>query len=295
MAVGDEFFPFVRCVVNGGTGNGLSNRIGYFSDPGLDPVGVGTVDYDGDYWYFDTNWYLVFPGNIGAMGADPFCFEWSMDTWTSVSGTQVLLHIPAGDTSPELKVYLEGGTVKILSNGSPHLTGFNPTGGGGPYRMALKRDGSDNMRLFVEGIGQGTAFSDTVNYDCFNDVFFGADETGADLLEAAIASWRFTHLTSRAAGDYSPPTNPLPEFYMELIGPVLDEDGNPADFDVIALDSGNNVILQQFSHYPALGSYALQVKTEEEVTVLVRHSSVYGDPTVYNHRVIRVKPPAVTP
>lgn len=152
--------------------------------------------------------YLTIQGpNLGSGG-------WTMEMWVyfnSVSGVQVLYDDrDSANTSPGMSLlYTNGTTLYFNSQGANQITGTTTLATGTWYHIAVSRDDSNNVRMFLNGSEEGTSYTDTNTFSQQDgDGFIGMNHQSPNnhYLNGYIDEVRFSN-TGRYTAGFTAPTD----------------------------------------------------------------------------------------
>jgi hypothetical protein len=140
--------------------------------------------------------------------------EWTMEMWVyfnSVSGVQVLYDDrDSANTSAGMSLlYTNGTTLYWNAQQANRITGTTTLATGTWYHIAVSRDDSNNVRMFLNGSEEGTSYTDTNTYSQQDgDGYFGMNHQSPTnhYLNAYIDEVRFSN-TARYTAGFTAPTD----------------------------------------------------------------------------------------
>lgn len=163
--------------------------------------GVSSAEFDG------TSDILVTNGpNLGAG-------EWTIEMWArfdSVSGVRVLYddRNSANNTAGTVLLYTNGTTLYFNSQQVNKITGGVTLATNTWYHIAVSKDGSNNIRLFVDGSETGTSYTDANTFSQLDgEGYFGSNHQtpGAHGFDGYLDEIRFS-TTARYTSNFTPST-----------------------------------------------------------------------------------------
>ena len=168
---------------------------------GQNQFGVSSAEFDG------TTDILVTNGpNLGSS-------QWTIEMWArfdSVSGVRVLYddRESANSSTGTSLLYTSGTTLFWNSQQVNKITGSVTLAIDTWYHIAVSKDGSNNVRLFVDGSETGSSYTDANTFaQPDGEGYFGANHqtAGAHCLDGYIDEIRFSN-TCRYSGNFTPST-----------------------------------------------------------------------------------------
>ena len=128
----------------------------------------------------------------------------------SVSGVRVLYddRNSANNTAGTILLYTNGTTLYFNSQQVNKITGSVTLAINTWYHIAVSKDGSNNVRLFVDGSETGSSYTDANTFSQLDgEGYFGANHQtpGAHSLDGYIDEIRFSN-TARYTGNFTPST-----------------------------------------------------------------------------------------
>ena len=159
--------------VNVGAANGTSD---FLSIPTSTEFGFGTGNFTIEFW--------MRAGNI--------------------SGTKALIDFRSTATELAPYLYLDGMNLKYYNNGSVAITGATNLGHSTWYHVALSRSGS-STKLFLNGVQEGSTYTDSSNYGTTKPIKFAGDYAGANTFSGHLDELRVSSV-ARYTADFTAPT-----------------------------------------------------------------------------------------
>lgn len=77
------------------------------------------------------------------------------------------------------------------------------------YHYAISRDGSSNLRFFIDGVQQGSTQTDTTNYDGTVDYIIGKPHSGATGFQGSVSNFRVLKGTALYTSNFTATMTPL--------------------------------------------------------------------------------------
>jgi hypothetical protein len=145
-------------------------------------------------------------------GSTDFAFgtgDFTVDFWVrfnSTSGVQTLYD--GRDTSPSIApaLYVNGGAIRYFTDSSDRITGATVLSTGVWYHVELTRSGT-STRLFLNGVQEGTTYSDSNNYvTAANRPLIGGNETAGLTVNGWIDELRVLKGSAAHTANFTPPT-----------------------------------------------------------------------------------------
>jgi len=171
----------------------------------------GAVSFDG------TNDKLVIAkeGFTTISSSDPFTIEAFVYFNSLTDYSTIIASSPNSTTAGGLKFEIQNSRFKFTADASGSGTFVNINAGptlstGKWYHLAASRDGSGNVRTFVDGQIAGTDSTDTgFSITWPNDVTIGTKSDNTEDFNGFISNVRIIDGTALYTSDFTPPTEPL--------------------------------------------------------------------------------------
>lgn len=285
----DPFFGDVRFLAQ------FQDPDGIVWDQSLVPIevvatGDGVYDSDNNRWtpnggdYFDL---IAGDGDV-YLGDMDFCIE--IVARFPVGVEQMIFTTAENSPDAPLELLLTAaGVLQLYSDGVlvASMAGFPHQ----VYQWITVERMEGTLRLFVQGTQQGSDYVDATEYT-HDGMRFGADAAGARSVQSGtrIENIRITVGTGRYGADYDHLAEPVPwdDYVATIQGTLLDDEGSPASYPYVALHRGMRQIIAQGFTSAFDGSYSVNVKSPDEVTILFLQGGD-NDPLL-NDKCIRVLP-----
>ena len=196
-----------------GSNNGtLTNGPVFTQEPKLEPFGgAGAVEFDG------TGDYLTAPDSSGLLSL-PGSFTIELFTYFSTVTSQVTFVCKTEDNSQFawfLQYIASSGGIRFYPGtgggiGTPITFAWTPSTGTW-YHLALTRDASNNVRMFVDGVQIGNTSTNTDNLSSTGQITIGdnIDVLGTQELNGYISNLRILKGTALYTSDFTPPVHEL--------------------------------------------------------------------------------------
>lgn len=149
-----------------------------------------------------------------------------------------------------------------------------------PSHVAIVRSGSE-IKLYIAGVLRQTVSIGSSSIDTNGELWIGG-EPGVSLYECAIDEFRFTKGLARYTTNFTPPTEPFPDYALQkLTGTVLDDEGNPLARTVRSFRSSDGLLIDTQESDATTGAFELRA------TDATPHFVVVQDPEknalIYDH------------
>jgi len=196
-----------------GSNNGtLTNGPVFTQEPKLEPFGgAGAVEFDG------TGDYLTAPDSSGLLSL-PGSFTIELFTYFSTVTSQVTFVCKTEDNSQFawfLQYIASSGGIRFYPGtgggiGTPITFAWTPSTGTW-YHLALTRDASNNVRMFVDGVQIGNTSTNTDNLSSTGQITIGdnIDVLGTQELNGYISNLRIIKGRALYTSNFTPPRKKL--------------------------------------------------------------------------------------
>lgn len=126
-----------------------------------------------------------------------------------------------------------------------------------PSHVAIVRSGSE-IKLYTAGVLRQTVSIGSSSIDTNGELWIGG-EPGVSLYECAIDEFRFTKGLARYTTNFTPPTEPFPDYALQkLTGTVLDDEGNPLARTVRSFRSSDGLLIDTQESDATTGAFELR-------------------------------------
>jgi hypothetical protein len=165
-----------------------------------------------------TNDYLTANNSDLALGTNDFTIEFWVRRSVSTSRAEVVIDYRTAEPQSNIHVYLNpdsGGiyTARVYVNGADRITGTTTLAVNTWYHLAVSR-ASGQVRLFINGVQNGSAYLDSSNYSSSSLAICGRfAQFGGSYLSpnGFIDELRITKGIARYTANFTPPTAPFPD------------------------------------------------------------------------------------
>ena len=195
--------------------------------------------------------WLYAPTGTGDFGTTNFTIE-GWFSWSSLINGGLFHVYPGtpGGTTAGLALGYDGTDFQIYTNSSTYARAYTPTVNTW-YHIALVKN-SGSLRLYVNGVAQGTAITDSVDYGG-NGLNLGLYYGNTTTFAGYIDDFRVTKNIARYTANFTPPTTSFPGQGQAETDPYWSStvllghfDGSPGDTGFVAdYSSGGNALVLQ--------------------------------------------------
>lgn len=200
--------------------DGTNNSTDFIPDAGVTRSAIGLEAENSTHISTDQNQFGVssaeFDGTSDILvtnGPDLGSGQWTIEMWArfdSVSGVRVLYddRENANTSTGTSLLYTNGTTLYWNSQQVNKITGSVTLAIDTWYHIAVSKDGSNNVRLFVDGTETGSSYTDANTFaQPDGEGYFGSNHqtAGAHGLDGYIDEIRFSN-TCRYTGNFTPST-----------------------------------------------------------------------------------------
>jgi hypothetical protein len=170
------------------------------------PAAYTPAAYGGSAYFDGTGDYLV-SANSGTLGLGTG--DYTIEFWTYPTATSRQDWIDYNNGSQRILIYYSGSAIIAFTN-PPNAAIIT-----GPalvtnqwYHIAVSRQ-SNNTRLFVNGVQQGSTYTTSQNYGVTGTVNIGRDAGGSTVITGYVSDVRVLKGTGLYTANFTPPTQPL--------------------------------------------------------------------------------------
>ena len=200
--------------------NGTNNSQDFIPDAGVTRSAIGLEAENNTHISTDQKQFSVssaeFDGSSDILvtnGPNLGSSQWTIEMWArfdSVSGVRVLYddRESANNSTGTILLYTNGTTLYFNSQGVNKITGGVTLATNTWYHIAVSKDGSNNVRLFVDGSETGSSYTDANTFaQPDGEGYFGANHQspGQHGLDGYIDEIRFSN-TARYTSNFTPST-----------------------------------------------------------------------------------------
>ena len=137
-------------------------------------------------------------------GTSDFTVECWINPTSVAAGGKAIFDFRTAATELSPYVYLDGAVVKYYVNGADVITGATNLVAGTWYHVAVCKSGS-TTKLFLNGVQQGSDYSDSNNYGSTKPIRIGADYNATSVFAGYVDEFRVS-TSARYASAFSAPT-----------------------------------------------------------------------------------------
>ncbi len=249
-------------------------------------ISTAQSQFGGASLYLDgTGDYVTYASHADfAFGTGDFTVEhWF---YTASSGTMTLIDMRPNSTTngAYFNTYMTAGVIYYYVNTGVRITG-TAVSYSAWHHVAICRS-SGVTKLFVDGVQQGSDYTDSTNY-LASTIALGGAYNGVGLYTGYLDEFRVTKGRAEYTTTFTPPASAFLDYAAQASGTVLSQAGAPAARTVRAYRRDTGALVASTTS-DGSGAYSINLPTTDELTIVALDDQVSG--TYYNDRVIRVIP-----